>query len=212
LLGIGYALYRGLTLPPVRIFVLLGLLHLALSQARHADLLALLTPLFLAHPLAPQVNREENEQTRPLGQPRFVIGGLAAATAIATGLALARNVAPDSRNTPQAAIAAADIARSGPVFNDYVFGGYLIYAGIAPFIDGRGELYGRTLMLRHDRAVKLQDLPDLLRLLDEYHIGVTLLAPTTPAVALLDRLPDWQRVYSDDIAVVHKRRAPASGQ
>jgi hypothetical protein len=32
-----------------------------------------------------------------------------------------------------------------------------------------------------------------------------LLEPGTPAVALLDRLPDWQRVYSDDVAVVHKR-------
>jgi hypothetical protein len=64
-------------------------------------------------------------------------------------------------------------------------------------------------MLRYDRAVRLQDPSELLRLLDEYRIGVTLLAPTTPAVALLDRLPDWQRVYSDKIAVVHKRRARA---
>jgi hypothetical protein len=209
LLGIGYALFRGLTLPPVRILVVLGLLHLALWQSRHADLLALLAPLFLASPLAQQLNREENGQTKPLGSPRLVIGSLVAAIAIATGLTVARDVAPDPRNTPRAAIAAADIARSGPVFNDYAFGGYLIHAGIAPFIDGRGELYGRTLMLRYDRAVRLQDPSELLRLLDEYRIGVTLLAPTTPAVALLDRLPDWQRVYSDKIAVVHKRRARA---
>jgi hypothetical protein len=40
----------------------------------------------------------------------------------------------------------------------------------------------------------------------QYKFGATLLAPDTPAVALLDRLPDWQRVYSDDVAVVHKRR------
>jgi len=43
-------------------------------------------------------------------------------------------------------------------------------------------------------------------LLDEYHIGATLLTPSTPAVALLDRLPDWKRIYSDDVAVVHARR------
>jgi hypothetical protein len=30
-------------------------------------------------------------------------------------------------------------------------------------------------------------------------------SPAT-AVALLDRLPDWKRVYSDDVAVVHVRR------
>jgi hypothetical protein len=28
-------------------------------------------------------------------------------------------------------------------------------------------------------------------------------------VALLDRLPNWQRVYSDDVAVVHTRRVDA---
>jgi hypothetical protein len=61
-------------------------------------------------------------------------------------------------------------------------------------------------MLRHDRALSLQNLPDFLQLLDEYRIGATLLAPSTPAVALLDRLPDWKRVYADDIAVVHTRR------
>jgi hypothetical protein len=33
-------------------------------------------------------------------------------------------------------------------------------------------------------------------LLDEYRISATLLAPSTPAVALLDRLPEWQRVYA----------------
>lgn len=45
-------------------------------------------------------------------------------------------------------------------------------------------------MLRHDHALNLRNLPDLLKLLDEYRIGATLLAPSTPAVALLDRSPD----------------------
>jgi hypothetical protein len=92
------------------------------------------------------------------------------------------------------------------VLNDYSFGGYLIFAGIPTFIDGRGELYGGPFIDRYNRAVALVDLGDFLKLLDEYKIGATLLAPRTPAVAMLDRLPQWQRVYSDDVAVVHKRR------
>ena len=93
------------------------------------------------------------------------------------------------------------------VLNDYDFGGYLDFVGIAPFIDGRAELYGERYVLRHDRALSLQHLPDFLRLLEEYRsIQVTLLAPSTPAVGLLDRLPDWKRAYADDIAVVHMRR------
>ena len=63
-------------------------------------------------------------------------------------------------------------------------------------------------MVRYHRAVSLENLPDFLRLLDEYRIEATLLMPATPAVALLDRLTDWRRVYADDIAVVHVRRIP----
>jgi hypothetical protein len=67
-------------------------------------------------------------------------------------------------------------------------------------------LWRAPQILRHDRALSLQNLPDFLRLLDDYSIRATLLAPSTPAVALLDRLPDWRRAYADEIAVVHTRR------
>ena len=100
------------------------------------------------------------------------------------------------------------LAKAGPVLNDYSFGGYLIYAGIPTFIDGRGAVvYGGQFIARYNRDVSLADLRDFLKLLDQYKIGATLLAPDTPAVALLDHLPDWRRVYSDDVAVVHERLA-----
>src|SRR4030095_17150658 len=50
----GFALYRGVTLPWLRIVMLFGVLHLSLSQVRHADLLGLLAPILLARPLAEQ--------------------------------------------------------------------------------------------------------------------------------------------------------------
>ncbi|MGB8118424.1 MAG: hypothetical protein WCF56_06820 [Pseudolabrys sp.] len=50
------------------------------------------------------------------------------------------------------------------------------FVGIASFIDGRAELYGEAYMLRHDRALSLQNIPDFLRLLDGYRIQATLLA------------------------------------
>ena len=74
--------------------------------------------------------------------------------------------------------------------NDCDFGGYLDVVGIPPFIDGRAESYVQTYILRHDRALSLRNLPDFLRLLEEYRIGATLFALSTPAVAL----PDWKRV------------------
>ena len=114
---------------------------------------------------------------------------------------------PAANISPVNAVKSFDVAKSGPILNEYNFGGYLDFVGIPPFIDGRAEAYGAAFTMRHDRALNLQNLPDFLALLDEYKIGVTLLMPSTPAVGLLDRLPDWQRVYSDNIAVVHIRRA-----
>jgi hypothetical protein len=212
LAGFGTALYRGVKLPPLRLLMLFGVLHLSLSQARHADLLGLLAPLFLARPLAEQFGLAAR---RMLTDARIAawapaMSGLLLITA--TGLAAARHdIVPAANITPAKAVQSLDIAKAGPILNDYDFGGYFDYVGIAPFIDGRGELYGPAFMSRYDQALKLENLPDFLRLLDEFKIGTTLLAPTTPAVALLDRLPNWQRAYSDDIAVVHARRgAPAS--
>ena len=37
LLGIGLALHRGITLPPMRIVLLLGLVHMSLAQGRAAE-------------------------------------------------------------------------------------------------------------------------------------------------------------------------------
>jgi hypothetical protein len=204
----GLALYRGVTLPLLRIVMVLGVLHLSLSQTRHADLLGMLAPIFLARPLAEQFTAIAADRTETILRPSAWLPAAASIFLMGvTGLASFRNdVSPPARITPAIAIHSTDIAKVGPILNEYDFGGYLDFVGLAPFIDGRGELYGGAYMLRHHRALSLENLPDFLRLLDEYRIGATLLAPSTPAVALLDRLPDWKRVYSDDVAVVHTRR------
>lgn len=204
LLGGIFALARGVTLPVVRALVVIGLLHFALAQVRNADLLAMLAPLYLAAPLGRRFGGPtgDDKAGSSRGLNLAALGMLIAISAAA----LARDLRPAPFITPQAAIAAANLAKTGPVLNDYSFGGYLIFAGIPTFIDGRGELYGGPFIDRYNRAIALVDLADFLKLLDEYNIGATLLAPRTPATAMLDRLPQWQRVYSDDVAVVHKRR------
>jgi hypothetical protein len=210
LLGLGFALYRGIVLPPLRIAVLVGLLHLALLQARHADVLGLLAPLVLAQPLARQLGSARERAEDPFQQS----SGLAHAALVACligltwGLAGAGGWAPRAQISPVGAVAAIKARTTGPVLNDHDFGGYLIYAGMRTFVDGRtDQLYGDGLLLRHDRAVTLQNVGDFVPLLDEYGIAATLLSPATPAVGLLDRMDGWQRVYADDVAVVHMRRA-----
>jgi hypothetical protein len=51
---------------------------------------------------------------------------------------------------------------------------------------------------------------DLLRMLDEYRIEATLLTPDSAPALLLDLTQGWQKLYADDIAVVHIRTTPVA--
>lgn len=204
--AIGLALWRGITLPPLRIAMLLGLIHLALSSVRHADAFAFLAPMLLAASLAPQLG--EAEPAKPARMSGLVLqSGMAALVVAAIGVLLATHrYSPPPHTSPAAAVAALKQRNTQRVFNDYDFGGYMISAGVAPFIDGRTELYGPKLMTEHDTATTLRDPAVLFTLLDRYKIDATLLLPSTPAVKLLDRTDGWQRLFTDDAAVVHVRK------
>ena len=95
------------------------------------------------------------------------------------------------------------------VFNDYDFGGYLISSGVAPFIDGRTELYGEKFFVDHNAAGGLMKPENLFRLLDEYRIEATLMRTQSAATKLLDHIDGWQKIYSDDIATIHLRKTGA---
>ena len=95
------------------------------------------------------------------------------------------------------------------VFNDYDFGGYLISRGVPTYIDGRTELFGEKFVVEHNKASSLAQPLRFFELLDEYKIDATILRRQTAGGQLLDRMPGWQQVYADDIAVVHIRKADA---
>jgi hypothetical protein len=211
LAGFGLAFYRGFVLRPVRVLILLGLVHMALSAERNGELLGLLAPLFLAAPMARQYAalRAGGDSGGRSASPAAAAAALLLLFGPATiAVAAMGTIAPGARITPAGAV---DILRADGatrILNDYDFGGYLVFADMPAFIDGRTELYGGDFVLRHHRAVNLVDLADLERLLDEYRIDATLLSPSTPAVAWLDRQPGWQRVYADGAAVAHRRLSP----
>jgi hypothetical protein len=77
LLGFGLALYRGISLPPLRIVLLLGMLHMALSQTRSLETFALLVPLFLAGPLAKQIGAADDNAKPTVSPPPVLFAGLA---------------------------------------------------------------------------------------------------------------------------------------
>ena len=209
--GIGLALYRGITLPPMRIVILLGLVHMALAQARAAEILALLAPLVLAHPLSHQIGAAETISSLS-GKPirGVMMAGLAMVLAAGTlSFADMHRFAPNAANSPVRAVTELKKLNVERVFNDYDFGGYLIASGVAPFIDGRTELYGESFFVEQHKASDLSDTDSLFRLLDEHQIQATLMRNDGAVSRLLDHVDGWQRVYSDDIATIHVRKPGA---
>ena len=210
LLGIGLALFRGVKLPPLRIVLLLGLLHIALAQGRAAEILALLAPLILAAPLAKQIGGPEPTvaPAPPLRGATFV--GIAVALVAGTvAYASVHRFEPHMRGSPVAAVTELKKSNLARVFNDYDFGGYLIANGVAPFIDGRTELYGEKFFVDHNAASGLMEPENLFRLLEEYKIEATLMRTQSAATKLLDHIDGWQKIYSDEIATIHVRKAGA---
>jgi len=211
LFGIGLALYRGVTLPPMRIVLLLGLLHMALSQSRAAEILALIAPIVLAAPLGRQIGGAGLAAFERAAPPRpALLGGLATALVAATvAFTSVHSFAPNMRGAPVAAVAELKKLDVRRVFNDYDFGGYLIASGVAPFIDGRTELYGEKFFVDENAAFSLREPDTLFRLLDEYKIEATLMRTQSPSAKLLAHVDGWQKVYSDDIATIYLRKAGA---
>ena len=203
LAGLGFALLRPVTAPPLRVLMVIGLAHMAISHARHQVLLGVLAPMLLAEPVARAIGAAAVEPGRR-AFPKLAVAaavlGAAVLGAVRLAVPLARH---DSLMAPISAVAAVPAqVRATPVLNDYAFGGYLIAQGVRPFIDGRNEVYGDAFM---DRYLKITS-PDPKALdaaLAEYKVGWTILSPGQPAVALMDARPGWRRIYADKFAVVH---------
>ncbi|WP_332774121.1 hypothetical protein [Phenylobacterium sp.] len=204
-------LWRGVQVPAVRLLLLLGLLHMALQHVRHQPTSALVAAMLLAEPLARAKNRPQEPQPQLAADRRATVVAAAALGLAVVALSAARLALPTTRvdglNSPISALAAVppELARQ-PVFNMYGFGGYLIFKGVRPYVDGRADMYGdafihrySTLTRPHAAALKAE--------LEARDVSWTILDPASPAVAVLDRLPGWRRLHADRFAVVHVRGA-----
>ena len=138
-------------------------------------------------------------------------GGALAATLVACGaLIVLRLASPpllgDATPTPVTALdhVPAEL-RAQPVLNSYDLGGFLIFEGIKPFIDGRTDMYGDAFNARYDAIVR-PDAGAFQAAARQYGIRWTFLQPSSPLAAMLDASPEWRRLYADRYAVIHVRR------
>ncbi|MFP3563258.1 hypothetical protein [Paraburkholderia sp. SIMBA_030] len=91
-----------------------------------------------------------------------------------------------------------------PVINSYEFGGYLIFRRIKPFIDGRADMYGDHFLADYVTAFS-PNRAAFEQIVEKYRIRWALLSAHSPALIMIDALPQWRRLYADSTAAVYVR-------
>jgi hypothetical protein len=213
------ALRSGLKLPVWRLLMVLAITYLMFAHIRFASLFGILTPILLAQPLTrqfPFFGLNAQVSTDP-GFFRVMSRASHAAffplcTLIALGIlsygAYGPPVSPKPSITPAAAVdcIVANNLSDRRLYNDYDFGGYLIFRNIKTFIDGRTDqlfLEGFTnrffeLVRHHPR----QFTP----FLSEYGITLALVAPASMESQELAAASEWKKIYSDKLAELFVKR------
>jgi hypothetical protein len=93
---------------------------------------------------------------------------------------------------------------SGPLFNSYSWGGYLLWSlrDYPVFVDGRTDLYHDDILTQWIKVVRAER--DWQSILNEWNIRLILLEPDWPVIPLLDEY-GWTCLYQDDISVIYGR-------
>ncbi|VVT06066.1 conserved membrane hypothetical protein [Sphingomonas aurantiaca] len=198
-------LLRPVRIPPIRLLLMLGVLHLALQHTRQEIVLVVVGILVLAEPLG----KAWTAKTAPSATPQRASRSIGVVILLLTiGLAGYRVALPvvraDSAGVPIKALRhVPPPLRRQRVFNEYSFGGSLILAGIRPYIDGRSDMYGDPFTLDYF-AIAGGDTTRWRAANARWHFGWTILPPRSPLVRMLDRDPAWQRIFADNVAVIHR--------
>ena len=209
--GLLAVFWKGARLGFVRAVIVLGLVHMAFQHTRQEVLLGVIAPLVIIEPLGRALGAQPARETwTPFSRelwPRtaLAVALLVGAAAIRLALPLLRQ---DGPTAPISALAHAPAElRHAPVLNDYDFGGYLIFASVRPYIDGRADMYGDAF-IADDDALQRGDAAALARAVGRWRIRWAILAPSRPLVGVLDADPAWRRLYADRYAVLFVRNPP----
>ena len=204
-----------------RLLTLLVTVAFALVSARNIPLFAVSAMPLMVLELAPLWKRTEGALARfqssfALGD-RVAMGGLWAGTAaiLIAGLALNHGSALGSDVThaqfdpaifPVAAVADARSAGlNGRIFNEFSWGGYILYAWPEEkvFIDGQTDLYGEAVARDFLTVWDLE--PGWRDVLDRWDISLVMVPTSSPLGDELARDPGWGIWHCDATAVILQR-------
>jgi len=185
-------------LHPVRWVLLGALLALALLQVRHQAVLAIVAAMVLPQGFA-------TAAARPLERGALAIAAIGGAALVLIRAVLPVTL-PENESNPWKLIAAVPLElRSQPVLNGYSMGGPLILAGIRPYVDGRGDMYGDELVVPYARIVN-GDANAFAEAERRWNIRWAILPHRDRGlIGLLDRSPNWRLVAKDKVGVIYAR-------
>jgi hypothetical protein len=108
-------------------------------------------------------------------------------------------------------VAAVDYLREanlpGPMFNNYNWGGYIIWElpQYPVFVDGRTDLYGDELLSQYLAALFARG--NWRETLEAYDINLVFVETAAPLAKELRQEPGWEQTYDDDMAAIFVRVA-----
>jgi hypothetical protein len=160
----------------------------------------------------PPEEARPNQETRPLfvalNWLLLVVVLLGAVLQISGPISAKTNETAQAESLP---VAAVDYLREadlpGPMFNNYNWGGYIIWElpQYPVFVDGRTDLYGDELLREYLATMFVRD--GWRETLDAYDINLVFVETAAPLAAELRQEPGWEQVYSDDMAAIIVRLA-----
>jgi hypothetical protein len=192
-------------------------------SARHIPiavmvLLSTIAGLLSRNDPAAMIERDslENQQDRKVRQPAaiYITDKILIVLAIIAGYfyTIRANYSFDPAAFPvQAAQAIREKLPAGNMFNEFTWGGYLLFE-LRPeqkvFIDGQTDFYGEGVAKDYVTIRQAEDGWQML--MEKYAVDWVILPPEAPLVGILQGdSKNWRTVYQDEVAVVLNRiKAP----
>jgi hypothetical protein len=188
------------------IFLVIFTAYMTCLHTRFVILFALLFAPVAASLLARWAPPYEREKDKPFINAILIVAILLGiVSAIPSSKDLAKLA---SKQFPVAAVSyLKDHSVAGPMYNDYGFGGYLLWA-LGPahkvFIDGRGDFYEQAGVFSD--YISVQDIhPNALAVLRTYHVNSCIIQRESPLATLLRVRPDWKEIYKDPLSSIFVR-------
>ncbi|HMB21325.1 MAG TPA: hypothetical protein VKP08_00770 [Anaerolineales bacterium] len=99
-----------------------------------------------------------------------------------------------------------DNPQRGKMFNEFNWGGYILYRGWPRqlvFLDSQSDFYGEALMRDYEQIITARN--DWEDLLEKYQVDWMIIPTHSPLARKVFENPGWETLYEDETAVIVRR-------